>query len=111
MFIKLNTRFFIFVIFLLCQAITYSQNKIGILQQNSRSSNISGQILTPITKPSALPTPRASSPDEKAGLKVKLYYLREATKIATILNAFFSEQKRKVENYKRFVGAELTSIR
>lgn len=51
------------------------------------------QSPTPAATPSPTPTPAAAPDDlEQAGQKVKLYYLREATKITAVLNAIASKQ-------------------
>jgi hypothetical protein len=57
-------------------------------------------VTTPTTTPATTQTPDVKSADPKAGLKVKLYYLREATKIVAVLNAIVSDKDSELDGLK-----------
>lgn len=86
---KTDKYLFTLTIILLCSSLIHSQIKVEVPQQNSSATEITIKNTNPAPKPAVSPpAPGENSPvNEVAGVKVKLYYLREATKIVALLDA------------------------
>jgi hypothetical protein len=93
---KFRTHFSLFMVFLLCWSPVSSQIRLEVPQPPLQTSENSIKATTTAPNPSAV---QPDDPEkELAGEKIKLYYFREGTKIATVLNAIKTRPNSKIKD-------------